>query len=500
MGKKKSVVLIILVTVVLAGLLFLSVTPSFYVSTAQKFNSLLSIVDFGSDLGGGYYTVYYPEGVISRSEYDMLVEEYEETKATPETNDDVDDPAEHYFRKGGIYLSETVCDAEGNVTETFQAEFESAFNAIKSRFEQKNFIDHSVKKQDGYTIRVEVPYTDESVDTLFESFAFSGSLIFSDTDTSTEKKNVLMSGTTEYIKGASVANAGDSGYAVAIRFTKEGRAKFAEITGDLVSAASSDSSSSGSTSSATLYMYVGTENLMSATLSEALDQDTVYISGNYSTRESAETIACVINSTLDEDNVFNIRLDTSDINEFAPTMGEHAALGAAIAIGVLVLAMIVFSLVRYKGMGLAHVYGFLTYALLLILCISLIGGIVLNAGGLLAIVLSAAVMTSFNWYAFANIRSEFASGKTLTASVKAGYKKSLALTIDVHIVLAVLSAILYLISLGTVRYMSLIFLLGTVISAACTLAVTRFYLYMFLAQPKNKIAFCNFKREETEDE
>lgn len=500
MGKKKSVVLIILVTVVLVGLLFLSVTPSFYVSTAQKFNSLLSIVDFGTDLGGGYYTVYYPEGVISRSEYDMLVEEYEETKATPETSDDVDNPAEQYFRKGGVYLSETVCDADGNVTETFQAEFDSAFNALKVRFEEKNFVDYSIKKQDDYTIRVEIPYTDESASTLFESFAYSGNLIFSDTDTSTTKKNVLMSGNAEYIKGASVANAGDDGYAVAIKFTKEGRAKFAEITADLVEAASSDSSSGSSSSGATLYMYVGTELLMQASLSEALDQDTVYISGSYSTRESAETIACVINSTLDENNVFNIKLDTSDIYEIAPTMGEHAALAAAIAIGVLILAMLVFSLVRYKGMGLAHVYGFLTYALVLILCISLIDGIVVNAGGLIAIVLSAAIMTSFNWYAFANIRDEFASGKTLTASIKAGYKKSLALTIDVHIVLVVLSAILYFISLGTVQYMSLIFLLGSVISAACTLAVTRFYLYMFLAQPKNKIAFCNFKREETEDE
>ena len=59
---------------------------------------------------------------------------------------------------------------------------------------------------------------------------------------------------------------------------------------------------------------------------------------------------------------------------------------------------------------------------------------------------------------------------------------------------------MYFISLGSAQYLALIFLIGTVISAACTLAVTRFYLYMFLAQPKNKIAFCNFKREETEDE
>ena len=151
-------------------------------------------------------------------------------------------------------------------------------------------------------------------------------------------------------------------------------------------------------------------------------------------------------------------------------------------------------------MGLAHVFGFLTYALALILCISLIDGIIVNIAGLLAIVLSAAVMCAFNFYAFRNIREEFNTGKTLTAAIKSGYRKSLALTIDAHIVLFLASLVIYLIALGAAQYMALIFMLGTVLSAACTLAVTRFYFYMFLAQPKNKIAFCNFKREETEDE
>ena len=102
--------------------------------------------------------------------------------------------------------------------------------------------------------------------------------------------------------------------------------------------------------------------------------------------------------------------------------------------------------------------------------------------------------------AFSNIRSEFATGKTLTAAIKAGYKKSLALTIDAHIVLFVAALVLFLISTGTVYYMALVFMLGTALSAAVTLGVTRFCLYVFLAQPKNKIAFCNLKREETEDE
>ena len=219
----------------------------------------------------------------------------------------------------------------------------------------------------------------------------------------------------------------------------------------------------------------------------------------YPTRESAETIACVINSALDEENVFNLSLQPQ-VYSYDATMGEHAALIAACVIGVLVLAMIVFSLIRYKGMGLAHVYGFLTYALIFILCLAFVPQITVNIAGLLAIVLSAAMMVGFNYYAFRNIRSEFYTGKTLTSAIKSGYKKSLAITIDTHIILFIASLVVYFISLGSAQYLALIFLIGTVISAACTLAVTRFYLYTFLAQPKNKIAFCNFKREETEDE
>ena len=66
--------------------------------------------------------------------------------------------------------------------------------------------------------------------------------------------------------------------------------------------------------------------------------------------------------------------------------------------------------------------------------------------------------------------------------------------------LFVAALVLFLIATGPMYYMAMVFMLGTALSAACTLGVTRFYLYMFLAQPKNKIAFCNLKREETEED
>lgn len=69
-----------------------------------------------------------------------------------------------------------------------------------------------------------------------------------------------------------------------------------------------------------------------------------------------------------------------------------------------------------------------------------------------------------------------------------------------HAILILAGLAVWLISTGAAKFMALPFLLAVAISALCTLLVTRFYLYMFMAQPKNKIAFVGFKREETEDE
>ena len=500
MGKKKSAALIILFTVVLVGLIFMSVA-SFPVSAVKNYNSLLSIIDLGTDLGGGYTTVYYPEGVISQEEYNALVADYDDRK---DEENAPEDPEDLYYPHRGVYLSiGDVCNADGEVLDSFRNEFESAFRALQYRFEQKSYSAYSIKLQDDYTVRVDVPFTDEDITTMFDTMAYSGSLYFSDSgsDVSLAAKNILMEGTSEYIREAGAVAYGSSGYATYIRFTSAGQAEFASITESLANSSSSDSSDSSS-STATLYIYLGENILTSASVDSALDQDTVYIynTGSPMSQGDAETLAAVINSALIEDNQFDINLDASRIATFEPTLGANAALITAIAFGALIVAMLIVSLVRYKGMGLAHMYGFLTYAVLLVLCLAFIDTVQLSIAGVIAVALSAAVMVFFNWYAFNNIREEFATGKTLTASIKAGYKKSLAFTIDAHIVLLLLSAAICLISTGTMFYAGLIFVLGTIISAACTLAVTRFCLHVFLAQPKNKIAFCSLKREETEDE
>lgn len=505
MGKKKSAVLIILFTIVLAGVLFLSITPTFPVKSPYSFRSLLSIVDLGKDLDGGYYTVYYPEGVISKAEYETLKAEYDYVLENTEEGKkpSVDNPEENYKPYKGLYLSTDIYSEETGVTKEFKEEFEQAYRVVKARYEARGLTDYAVRLQDDYTIRAEIPRlalsdsdSESLAQDLFTKFAYSGGLVFTDASSATASGTVEMAGTSEYIKGASTVDAGDSGYAVVIKFTKAGRAKFKEITGTL---ASSSSDSSSSSSGATLNIYMGGELLMGASVSEEMDQASVYITGNY-TRESAETMAVVINSAIAENDIIDLTFQSPEYYSLDPFMGEYAAVTVAAVIGVLVLAMLIFSIVKFKGMGLAHLYGFLTYALAVIACISLISVIQITMGGILAILLASAIMVSCNYYAFNNIKKEFETGKTLTASVKSGYKKSLAFTIDLHAILLIAGLALYLIATGPVKMMGLVFTLCIALSAFCTLLVTRFCLYIWMAQPRNKIAFVGFKREETEDE
>lgn len=480
MKKGKAVTLIVIFSVILAALLFISVTPTLPVGV-KNFNSLLATVDLGVDLGGGYYTVYYPDGVISASEYDG---EDEETQ-------------EDYIAYKGIYLSKDIAIEEnGTVTvddDNFLEDFDLALKSIKKRMEDMKLIGYTVKVENDYTISVTIPYLSDgaSESTIFDTLSYSGGLHITDSEITTNRSEQASRWTKDEVKRASVVGT-DDGYAVGIHFTSDGREKLADLTADMVEAESE-----------TLYIYLGLNQLITLDVEEELDEKVIYISGSYSTREEAQIVAAVINSVLDDDDIFELDVNYFSVWEVEAAYGANAALFIAILVGALFLIMIVCSLVRYKGLGLAHTFGFLTWVLLLIACIALIPDMAIDIGGVFAVIISAVIMVAFNVYAYRNIREEYATGKTLNASIKAGYKRSLAFTIDAHIVLIAVSVALWLISTGTVAFMGFVLLCGTVLSAFCTLVMTRFYLFLFNCAVKDKYKFCGFKRnygDEDEEE
>ena len=140
MGKKKSVVLMTLLTIVIVVLCAITAFPSFtipFTNGIKKWNPAVMQFDLGMDIGGeyldshvggGYYAYYYPDGVVPANEY------------VEEDNDHDHDHGEEYGYEahGGLYLSKDpdkrIYLEDGSKNPDFQEDFDAAVKAISARY------------------------------------------------------------------------------------------------------------------------------------------------------------------------------------------------------------------------------------------------------------------------------------------------------------------------------------------------------------------------------
>ena len=166
MGKKKSVVLMTLLTIVIVVLCALVAFPRFPVGISY-WSPIAERYDFDSTLGGGYYTYYYPQGVISETEYLDNLSALEKAGDAKE----VDEYKAAYKHFDGLYLSTDVDDgvlnSSGDITETFKTQFETFTKEVNSRFEKKGYSAYRVAVVNGYSVRVEIPKSESQAAEVF---------------------------------------------------------------------------------------------------------------------------------------------------------------------------------------------------------------------------------------------------------------------------------------------------------------------------------------------
>lgn len=173
MSKRKSIVIIILLTIAIA-LVGTMCFASFEIpGTVKDYNSILSNIGQGIDLSGGYYVVLTPEN--SKGETDAAV-------------------------------------------------LEDAMEILRTRLDDKGYTEAVISIQDGDKIRVEIPQVDDD-GTVLEVIGQTGRLTFKD-----YTGKGWINGE-DHIKSASVQlNQEDGGYVVVLNFTDRGTSRFAEAT------------------------------------------------------------------------------------------------------------------------------------------------------------------------------------------------------------------------------------------------------------------------------
>ncbi|MCH5160265.1 MAG: hypothetical protein J1F66_05435 [Clostridiales bacterium] len=158
----------------------------------------------------------------------------------------------------------------------------------------------------------------------------------------------------------------------------------------------------------------------------------------------------------------------------------HAGLGFVflIVLGVIVLASVIFLVVRYKDLGLVAALGQLLALVIFTIFAGLVHLEMLNVFAAIGIVLAYAFMTFFSAYTFEKIRQYLNDGKTYNSARFKAFLDSWQLNLIAHGALLVLGVILWVIPTLVTAPLGNVFVYGAILSFAVTFGLNRLFTYM----------------------
>ncbi len=510
MGKKKSVVLMTLLTIVIVVLCAITAFPSFYIpgsDKVKKWNPAVLQYDLSMDLGGGYYAYYYPEGVISETEYEsnLLALQGDDEKVKAEREEFV----ASYKKNGGLYLSTNPEDGimeNGVVTEEFKTAFKAAEKEIRARYAAKDYAEYRVSVVDNYALRIELPAsenTDNQTSAQYASqalslFALTGDLTIEKGGETVDELKEEDATAKDLIKSIYVDTKYEVAY-VRVKFTSKGK--------EMVKAfkdGAGETSSDGSQTASTLDIKIGDEGILSVSTEYITDSNNImYPVARETDIRYAETLSIVLNSALEKGGygVEFRSLTSSDIRSFAPIYGDNVLTLLFIALAIVIVAILVGLVVKMGRYGVVGVYSSLSYFIITALCFAFISGgvFVVSLGSVLVFLAGLVLMNVLHYHVYGAIKKEFDLGKTVESSVKGGFNKTIWGIVDIYAVLLLGALSLFVGAAGfvTLAQQALICIAA---GAFCNLLWSRAINFTFLSASKNKYKYFRFVREDDDDE
>lgn len=521
MGKIKSAVITAIVALATLALFLFGVVSCSLPDGVHRYNSILSNIHLGSELSGDAYVTLLPDGVITAEEYSFTV---------AEGGDKADEYKKDYVpgSDGSFYIdraelaqftTDGAADTDAEVASAlaqFEDQVANDAEILSARFGERRYTSYSVSVAGGCAIRVSVPtnftyaaysgndssaLTDELslISNAMAYLTLGGELTLRNTamgrqdniyysqsaDGTTATYNILNARTSvaDIFDSVSYYSAGGA-YAVRINLTSYGQ--------EIISAVSEDVAASDDTY---IRFYVGEYNVINLTCESAITGGSFYIQAGDA--QTARNYAALLNSVA-TGSALSANYTYDEVIYNTSASGTNAAMFLAIAALVILVAVMVYAIARYKKLGLVFSLMALLFASAVIAVVYLVGSTLTTAGALVA-VLCFAMFSGCNFWSYEAIRRESKEGRTIPASVKLGYKKTFTGILDLHIVLLVISIMLALICTGEAAACGMILLIGTLASYVLHW-FTRFMWYVNMAPARDKYKFCGFKREVIDDD
>jgi SecD/SecF fusion protein len=348
---------------------------------------------------------------------------------------------------GGVSITYTTIKEEPT-----DQEMNDTIYKLNQRITGSGYTEGEVYREGNRRINVDIPNVSDP-NKVLEELGKPGDLKFVDSDG-------VVAITGSDVKDANAASNPDGfGYVVILDLNASGRDKFAVATTNNINKPIN-------------IVYNG-ETIMSPTVSTAITDGVATISG-MGTIDEANELATFIRI-----GALPLELEELRSNVVGAKMGKDA-IDTSVRAGLIGIALIfAFMIIYYRLPGLASVLALAFYAALVIIVLSLTN-MTLTLPGIAGMILSVGMAVDANVIIFSRIREELEVGKTLRASVSAGFRKARTAIVDGNVTTLIAAAVLYIMGTGTIRGFSQTLALGIVISMFTALVVTRIIVVGFV--------------------
>ncbi len=391
-------------------------------------------------------------------------------------------------------------DMSGGVSAVFKVEndeygdldtrISGTISSLQSLLVSKGYTEATVTKgtsSDGTnTIRVEIPDVDDP-EKVLELIGRPQSLYFTLEDLGDEASNADLEENAfiigrEHLESAYVTTSDSStSYAIGLKFNSAGTEEFAKATSE-------------NTGKST-YIYVGGRKIMSPTINTAITNGSAIITGNYDYQSAYEF------ATQLQSGTFGVTLQVSEVRSISATLGENSIKTALIAGAIGVALIFIFLIVVYRGLGIAADLSLCIYIVLLLWFCAVLPWVQLTLPGIAGILLSIGMAVDANVVIFERVKDEYKhSTKPIATCIKIGFKRSAGAIIDGQVTTLIGAIVLWVLGSASIVGFAVTLFIGIILSLFASLVCTRLILKAFIPLNSHSEKFYGLKRVKEEDE
>ena len=280
-----------------------------------------------------------------------------------------------------------------------------------------------------------------------------------------EEGNVLLTGKNLVDAQAQMKQDGSGQAEIALEFDKEGAKLFGEATSANVGKP--------------LIIVIDDQAVSAPIVQGPIMDGNAVITGNFTAKE-AQDLAVLLRS-----GALPVSFEVMEKRSIGPTLGADS-LDKSIKAGIVgLIAILIFMIGYYRLPGVIADLSLVIYSLLVLGTMVALDA-VLTLPGIAGFALSIGMAVDANVIIYERIKEELRYGKTLVASIEAGFKRAFTTIFDANVTTLITAAVLMYFGTGPVKGFAVTLSIGIVASMLVALAFTRYMLVLSANVTKNQ--------------